>query len=99
MTTHPQISHVEREERIRAIAYQLWLDEGCPHGCADSHWFKAEQLIDAEATVPDPAWLVREEPAGLDPAAVATGEVPDLDEVKPEEASPLRQILAGLKVA
>jgi len=26
-------------------------------------------------------------------------EVPDVKEVKPEEASPLRQILAGLKVA
>ena len=28
-----------REERIRAKAYQIWLDEGCPDGGRDeAHW-------------------------------------------------------------
>ncbi len=33
-----------REDEIRQIAYQLWLDEGCPHGRHLDHWFKAESL-------------------------------------------------------
>ena len=27
-----------REERIRAKAYQIWLDEGCPDGRDEAHW-------------------------------------------------------------
>ncbi|HEX9787648.1 MAG TPA: DUF2934 domain-containing protein [Candidatus Binatia bacterium] len=38
------IEHPSREEEIRQIAYQLWLDEGCPHGRHLDHWFKAESI-------------------------------------------------------
>jgi len=33
-----------RDEEIRLIAYQLWQDEGCPHGRHLEHWVKAEAI-------------------------------------------------------
>ena len=38
----------EREERIRARAYQIWLEEGCPGERADDHWRRAEADVSAE---------------------------------------------------
>lgn len=38
-------------ERIREIAYQLWLDAGCPDGQDAAHWFEAETLVANEAAV------------------------------------------------
>lgn len=38
------IEHPSREDEIRQIAYQLWLDEGCAHGRHLDHWFKAESI-------------------------------------------------------
>ena len=35
-------------ERIREIAYQLWIDAGKPEGAADSNWFDAERVAAAE---------------------------------------------------
>ncbi len=53
----------DRDERIREIAYFLWLDEGSPEGAADRHWLAAEILVDSdplegesvEAQPPNPA--------------------------------------------
>lgn len=40
------VSPVEsREQRIRERAYQLWIEEGCPHGRALDHWTKAAALV------------------------------------------------------
>jgi Protein of unknown function (DUF2934) len=39
-----RIAHPSREEEIRQIAYQLWLNEGCPHGRHLDHWLKAESI-------------------------------------------------------
>ena len=42
------------EERIRAKAYQIWLEEGCPNGRDEVHWEMARQLVaieDVEAAV------------------------------------------------
>ena len=36
-----------RDDRIREIAYFLWLDEGCPDGEAESHWAAAEALLES----------------------------------------------------
>jgi hypothetical protein len=33
------------EERIRREAYQLWLEDGCPHGRDHIHWIQAEQHV------------------------------------------------------
>lgn len=35
------------DEEIRQIAYQLWLDEGCPEGRHHDHWLKAEEILHA----------------------------------------------------
>jgi hypothetical protein len=37
-----------REERIRAKAYQIWLDEGCPNGRDEAHWEMARELVAIE---------------------------------------------------
>ena len=35
----------DRNDRIREIAYFLWLDEGCPEGEAERHWSTAEAML------------------------------------------------------
>jgi Protein of unknown function (DUF2934) len=39
----------DREDRIRELAYLLWLEEGYPEGQAERHWLTAEALIESEA--------------------------------------------------
>lgn len=36
------------EERIRAKAYELWLEDGSMEGCADEYWRRARSLVEAE---------------------------------------------------
>jgi Protein of unknown function (DUF2934) len=38
----------DREQRIRDIAYFLWLEEGSPEGRSERHWLEAEGLVDSE---------------------------------------------------
>jgi Protein of unknown function (DUF2934) len=38
----------DRDERIREIAYFLWLEHGSPDGDADRHWLAAETLVDTD---------------------------------------------------
>jgi Protein of unknown function (DUF2934) len=45
-------SDVEREERIRKRAYQLWEQDGAPEGRAEEYWHRARQLIDQETSPP-----------------------------------------------
>jgi hypothetical protein len=43
------------EDRVRAIAYSLWLEEGQPQGRAEAHWLKALELateVEAPAAKP-----------------------------------------------
>jgi hypothetical protein len=40
----------DRNDRIREIAYFLWIDEGCPEGEEVRHWTTAESVHDAEAS-------------------------------------------------
>ena len=40
---------VPNEDRIRAVAYALWLEEGQPDGRAESHWLKANELVNTDA--------------------------------------------------
>lgn len=39
----------DREERIRELAYFLWLEEGRPEGEADRHWLTAQTLLETDA--------------------------------------------------
>ncbi|HEY5203215.1 MAG TPA: DUF2934 domain-containing protein [Roseiarcus sp.] len=45
----PASPTTDRSERIREIAYYLWLDEGCPEGGAERHWTAAETVLESEA--------------------------------------------------
>ena len=38
----------ERDQRVREIAYFLWLGEGCPDQEAERHWRAAEAWHDSE---------------------------------------------------
>ena len=35
-------------DRIREIAYFLWLEEGCPEGAAERHWLDAETRLESD---------------------------------------------------
>ena len=37
--------NADREQRIAARAYQLWEEEGRPHGAHDRHWEQASREI------------------------------------------------------
>ncbi|MBO6718763.1 MAG: DUF2934 domain-containing protein [Rhizobiaceae bacterium] len=47
-------------ERIREIAYQLWLDAGQPDGTAEADWYAAETIASNEN---GPAKKARKAPA------------------------------------
>ena len=58
----------DREERIREIAYFLWLDAGSPDGEAEGHWLAAEALVGSEPLEDEPAEVeTREEPKKTPP--------------------------------
>lgn len=73
----------DRDEEIRALAYQLWQSEGQPDGQADRHWFMAiEMLVTGvvgmlpSAPTDDPHWLKRQEeegPTDTQPMIVPSG--------------------------
>ncbi len=35
------------ENEIATVAYQLWLERGCPHGSDQEDWFRAEAMLNA----------------------------------------------------
>jgi hypothetical protein len=37
------------EDAIRAKAYDLWLERGCPPGSAEEDWLEAERLLGVES--------------------------------------------------
>ena len=32
-------------EEIAQLAYALWEERGCPEGCPEDDWFRAEQML------------------------------------------------------
>ena len=38
----------DRDDRIRELAYFLWLEEGRPEGEAERHWLAAETIIESD---------------------------------------------------
>jgi hypothetical protein len=51
----------DRNDRIREIAYFLWLEEGSPDGEAERHWSTAEALLESE---PEQRKRIEGEPPG-----------------------------------
>ncbi len=33
------------EPEISSLAYQFWLERGCPEGCPEEDWFRAEREL------------------------------------------------------
>jgi hypothetical protein len=54
---------LSRDERIGALAYQIWEEEGRPDGRSEVHWYVACEMIDAEdaAAEPLPTWLNKQD--------------------------------------
>jgi hypothetical protein len=44
----PGPTMTDREDRIRELAYSLWLEEGCPEGAAERHWLAAETRLESD---------------------------------------------------
>jgi hypothetical protein len=94
MTVHSETSGIDREERIRLIAYSIWESEGRPEGKSEVHWLRACELVDsAEATAGEtlePKWLQRNE-----------ADAPEPEKEPEDQASPLTDVvkrLSGSKV-
>jgi Protein of unknown function (DUF2934) len=71
----------DREDRVRQLAYFLWLEEGCPQGEAERHWQAAEVLFESEPVERkeregeppgEPAGKAQTAPASDQPPAAAT---------------------------
>lgn len=45
---------MEREDKIRRKAHELWERDGRPDGRAEDHWAEAEALIGAEGVSDEP---------------------------------------------
>ncbi len=62
-TEHPEKFEQSRDERVSALAFQIWEEEGRPEGRSEVHWYLACQMVDAEdeAREPLPVWLNKAE--------------------------------------
>jgi hypothetical protein len=69
-STHDQLepgsTMTDHNDRIREIAYFLWLDEGCPEGEEERHWAAAETLLQSE---PEQRKRTEGEPPGEPPVS------------------------------
>ena len=36
------------EEQIRALAYTIWEQEGCPEGKGEDHYYRAKQILEEQ---------------------------------------------------
>lgn len=52
---------IDRSERIRQRAYEIWQAEGCPPGNELRHWLMAESELDENLTIPFEGFSVRGE--------------------------------------
>jgi hypothetical protein len=37
-------TQLDRDEKIRQLAYKIWQDAGCPNGSDLQHWLKAQEI-------------------------------------------------------
>lgn len=93
----------DHEERVRARAYRLWQEEGCPEGRADTHWDKASELVAIEENYkstlkPNPTEQFENSPTGepVEPieAVRNLGEFPTLTDQGEEQVFPDRGLEA-----
>lgn len=60
------------DEEIRPLAYQFWLERGCPIGTPETDWFRAEAELKASAGDDDTALLTVAKTIGSTLGSVAT---------------------------
>jgi hypothetical protein len=60
---------IPRDEEIRLIAYQIWEEEGRPHGKNVEHWVQAERRWSQSRRSPGDASV--RQPGAVPPATVA----------------------------
>lgn len=79
----------DREEKIRAKAYEIWVAEGCPDGCAEQHWATAEAIVAEELVAEKPKRAPRKpraaaeaEPAAEEPKKKARAAKPKAPKLK-----------------
>jgi hypothetical protein len=88
------------EKRVRARAYKMWQDEGCPEGRADAHWDQARELVAIEDNtdltlkpIPRPGELgPYGEPVEPLVPAQSSGDTPTMVDQGEEETIPHRRI-------
>ncbi len=82
MTPTENASPMPRDERVSALAYLIWEQEGRPEGKSDEHWFMACNIVDAEeaGTMPEglPTWLSRAEPSAPETKVAPTAVIEKL---------------------
>lgn len=92
---------MDRDQRIRERAYQLWEEEGRPEGRAEANWDQASELLAIEenqhtATLPNPVAqggdrATTPEPVEPLEAVENAGEFPTLTDQGEEESYPRRR--------
>ena len=43
----------DHEESLRALAYRLWEEAGCPDGRSDEFWYTALEILTCETRPPE----------------------------------------------
>ncbi|HYD29639.1 MAG TPA: DUF2934 domain-containing protein [Azospirillaceae bacterium] len=91
---------MDKEERIRRRAYEIWEREGAPHGQEDAHWARAVQEIEDEdrarealgapplSQEPPPASEDAPSDRSLAQAVDALRDFDDAETAAPDEAKP-----------
>ena len=51
-STERTVSEAVAESAIAALAYQIWLERGCPPGSDQADWFRAEEDLKRLADTP-----------------------------------------------
>lgn len=80
----------DRDDEIRARAYQLWEEEGRPEGRAEQHWFTAREALSVEENQ-DTTYRPIDSTPDVEPieAVENTGEFPALTD-QGEQRTPRR---------
>ena len=71
----------DRDQKIREVAYLIWLEEGCPSGRDVDHWLKASERVAVADIKPADPPAKPAKPAKSKPASPSS---------RPRKASPKR---------
>ncbi|TCD24525.1 DUF2934 domain-containing protein [Pseudomonas sp. IC_126] len=89
----------KNEQRIRELAYDIWVSEGRPHGEDERHWEMARKLAEAEAKPGDkPASRARKtatKPTDATPAAKTSKAKTAKDAHDPKDVKPAKAAAAA----